>query len=236
MPVAFYGGAHDDFLFVRQAASILDGHWLGAFDRLTLAKGPFFPLFLAACAVGRVPPLVGAQAVLLGASWLASDVVGRLARRQWARTIVFAVLAANPAPLDLVTTDLMREPLYAGLLLGVLALAGRLFLAGGGRVTAAALGLALAALWATRQEGVLVLPALGLMALRRPRAVPVTVVACALPLLALCAIDARVYGVFRIDDMTSGPFPAAYGALARVGTAPRERYVPVARGGPPPPQ
>lgn len=233
LPVAFFGGPHDDFLFVGQAASILHGHWLGPFNRLTLSKGPFFPLFLAACSVLRVSPQVGAEAVLLGASWLAADLAARLLDgRPPLRTLVFAILAANPAPLDIITTDLMREPLYAGLMLGVLALGGRLALAGGGIPTAAALGLVFAAFWSTRQEGLLLLPPLAFMAagrLRRQRAIPWSVAVCAatLPLLAICVADARVYGVFRIDDMTAGPFAQAYGALARVGDTPRARYFPI---------
>ena len=235
MPVAFYGGAHDDFLFVSEAASILDGHWLGPFGRLTLSKGPFFPLFLAGGAALHVPPPLAAEAVLLGASWLAADLVARLAGTRGVRTPLFAWLAANPAPLDLITTDLMREPLYAGLLLGVLALGGRLFLCRGGMGNAVAFGLAIAAFWCTRQEGMLLVPPLSLMAAygiwRDRRAAPLLVAfaAAALPLLAVCAINARAYGVFRIDDMTAGPFSRAYGAMARVGDMPRARYVPVPR-------
>ena len=157
MPVAYLGGPHDDFLFMGQAASILDGHWLGPFGRLTLSKGPFFPIFLAACAILHVSPQLATEAVLLGADWLTADLVARLASPRLRRTLVFAILAANPAPL----------------LVGV--------------------------------------------------------AACVLPLLAFAAIDAREYGVFRIDDMTQGPFARAYGAFARVGEAPRMRYFPIPR-------
>ncbi len=234
MPVAYVAGPHDDFLFMGQAASILDGHWLGPFGRLTLSKGPFFPTFLAACAILHVSPQLATEAVLLGADWLTADLVARLASSRLRRTLVFAILAANPAPLDLITTNTMREPLYAALLLGTLALGGRLFLCRGGIGIGISFGLALAAFWSTRQEGVLLLPALALMAAfrwRYQRVAPllVGVAACVLPLLAFAAIDAREYGVFRIDDMTQGPFARAYGAFARVGEAPRRRYFPIPR-------
>ena len=39
---------HDDQLFVKLAAHIINGEWLGPYDQFTLAKGPIFPLFIAA--------------------------------------------------------------------------------------------------------------------------------------------------------------------------------------------
>jgi len=37
---------HDDALFLKLAASISNGCWLGEYNALTLSKGPIFPLFL----------------------------------------------------------------------------------------------------------------------------------------------------------------------------------------------
>src|SRR5215510_15980411 len=42
---------HDDLLFLDQAKALLDGEWLGKLDALTLIKGPFYPLFIAATQV-----------------------------------------------------------------------------------------------------------------------------------------------------------------------------------------
>lgn len=39
--------SHDDFLFVRLAASISQSQWLGPVDQLTLAKGPGYPIFIS---------------------------------------------------------------------------------------------------------------------------------------------------------------------------------------------
>lgn len=241
MPIAFYGGAHDDFLFVREADALLHGGWLGPFDRLTLSKGPVFPLFLAGCARLGLSPQIGAELVLLAGGRVAAGVLAAFAGRRWIGTLAFGLVAADPAPLDLIATDLMREPLYAGLLLLVLGLAARTWLPGGPRpVAASALGLAFAAFFATRQEGVLLLPALALLAGFRLRALGrepapwrtglvafgLPVLTAVLPLLLLAAIDARAYGVFRIDDMDAGPFPRAYGAFARIASDARVRYVP----------
>ena len=39
---------HDDQLFVLQAYYLGAGKWLGAFNNLTLAKGPAYPAFILA--------------------------------------------------------------------------------------------------------------------------------------------------------------------------------------------
>src|SRR5215831_14003149 len=46
-PQALWAAAADDELFVRTAHYLVEGAWLGPFDRLTLVKGPFYPAFLA---------------------------------------------------------------------------------------------------------------------------------------------------------------------------------------------
>ena len=41
------GAGHDDRLFLNLADQILQGNWLGKYNNLTLAKGCFYPLFIA---------------------------------------------------------------------------------------------------------------------------------------------------------------------------------------------
>lgn len=41
--------AFDDSLFIKLGMSIASGKWLGLYDKLTLAKNPGYPLFLAFC-------------------------------------------------------------------------------------------------------------------------------------------------------------------------------------------
>src|SRR5664280_5946 len=56
LPVSIYTDAgHDDALFWGNAYQIVKGNWLGAYSQMTLAKGPGFPLFLAANAVLGIP-------------------------------------------------------------------------------------------------------------------------------------------------------------------------------------
>jgi hypothetical protein len=57
--------SHDDLLFLRLARSILDGEWLGPYEQLTLVKGPFLPLFLAASAKLGLPFLLSQEVLYL---------------------------------------------------------------------------------------------------------------------------------------------------------------------------
>jgi hypothetical protein len=255
VPVALIGGRYDAGLFVRLANSILAGQWLGPFDALTLAKGPFYPLFLAGCAASCVPVQAGIEAVYLAGAVLMARVLARLSGRAWAGTFCLALLVFNPACTDWSAGALMREPLYAALTLLVMALAARLFLCGGGMAWGVALGAASAAFWLTREEGVLLVPSVlvlaawyfwpyivvGIMRLRHslvianagrlPPILPlVTALATGLALvLGVCAINQHAYGVFRSNDFQAAPFARAYGALARIVPDRWQRLTPISR-------
>ena len=242
LPVALIGGPYDAGLFVKLADSVLAGDWLGRFDALTLAKGPFYPLFLAGCAALSVPIQAGIEGVYLAGALVMARVVSRLSGRAWAGSLCLALLVFNPACTDWSTGALMREPLYCALTLLVMALAARVFLCRGGAGWGVALGVAFAAFWLTREEGVLLLPSLFVLAagyflrftlvaasLLRGDSVfmdartfrtfwpPIvaSVTASAL-VFCVCGINQHQYGVFRSNDFTHGPFPQAYGAWVRI--------------------
>ena len=239
LTVARAGGWYDDYLFVRLARFLLHGQWLGPFNSLTLIKGPFYPIFLAACAAGGLPVQVATQCVYLAGALLLARTAGRLAGSRAAGTLCFALLALNPACYDWSATMLMREPLYGGLTTLVLALAARAFLCPGNTLWPVLLGIAGAAFWLTREEGVLLAPPVLLMAawhLRHHRpfraalAGPLVAGAVSLALVAsVCAVNRYEYGVFRTNDVKGGPFARAYGALVRVDPDQWRRLVPVAR-------
>ena len=44
---AIGGAAHDDRLFLLLAESLIKGEWLGAYNQMTLAKGPFYSIWIA---------------------------------------------------------------------------------------------------------------------------------------------------------------------------------------------
>ena len=59
---------HDDNHFVTLASHILNGDWLGPFDKYTqytLMKGVFYPLFISFCNVAGIPLVDRAAFIIL---------------------------------------------------------------------------------------------------------------------------------------------------------------------------
>jgi hypothetical protein len=235
LTVTAYGTAsHDDQLFLLMTNRILNGAWLGRpYGSMTLAKGPFYSVFvLISWALGL--PLLFAEQVL----YLAAAALFVRAIRPWfpssvTRTAVFAVLLFNPLTWHgQIATRVVREGIYPALGLTVLACAAGLI----GRLDrsrrevstwAAALGLALGAFWLTREEGVWLVPSLlvlALPAMTRLRtswkplawALPPFVIALAFLPVLFGSISKYRYGVFATNEFREHPFKAAMGALQRV--------------------
>lgn len=241
--VAIGKSPHDDALFVRQAASLVSLDWLGDYDNLTLAKGPFFPLFMAA-------------GFLLGLPLILAEALVYLAGIEAVRRALAPVLL--PGSLQLLFVLLLSNPIFVGegrVVRSRLASGLALLVVGGfvGQATrwrragpaagrfAALGGAALGCFALTRSDAAWILPAvLGLCALagwegrkdrpdsRRPwrqllvgPAVGVAIYASAL------LANFLVYGVPVVDEMTSGGFARAQRALFRVIPADPIRRVPL---------
>lgn len=235
------GDTFDDALFLQQAMHLARGEWLGPYSPLTLAKGPGFPIWLAAVHHLGLPVNLAA-----GLGWLAACALVAVALRPlWPspvpRLVLFAVVLITPEAFG--DFGLLRDLIYPSLLLALvgagLGLALRALLERRAPVPwALALGLLAAALLLTREEGVVVAP-LGvvvavavLLRVRWPAALASLALAAAAALLPLAAVatkNERHYGVYTLVETHSRPFTAAYGALTRVrhrGTLPQ---VPVPR-------
>ncbi|WP_225782959.1 hypothetical protein [Xenophilus sp. Marseille-Q4582] len=168
---AVAGAGFDDALFVRLAYALGSGQWLGAFDRLTLAKGMGYPLFIALSAALAIPLKLAEHLLYLGVSAALATALARRLRRPGAGLLLFAALAFNPVLWHPELARIIREGLYLSESLALLGLGAALLLPPRrprrGRRTWALAGLAglvLAAYWCTREEGVWLLPALATMA------------------------------------------------------------------------
>ncbi len=239
---------HDDALFLQLGRWLLHGRWLGPYDRLTLAKGPFYPMWIAATAALHVPLLAAQQALYAAACAVVVVAVRPVLPRWWTGLVLFTVLLFQPASFAAgPNTRVIREGIYPALTLLALGTAmgtavrlssraGRL------RAWAVASGASIAALWLTREEGVWVLPALAVIAagpwcwrggsrpvLRRAAAAgAIATIVFASAWSAVAARNWREYHAFLVNEFASGGFPRAYGALLRIDHAPR-RYVPIPR-------
>src|SRR5438046_2830897 len=65
---AMPSAAHDDGLFVGLAGNLLAGDWLGPYSHLTLIKGMFYSLFIAASHVLGLPVKIVEHLAYLGAA------------------------------------------------------------------------------------------------------------------------------------------------------------------------
>jgi hypothetical protein len=105
---------------------------------------------------------------------------------------------------------------------------------------AALCGLAAAANWLIREEAIWIVAPIGMLlagasfVLWRERlgdraavVVIVATICAAAPILGVCEINRRHYGVFAVVDTSQKDFVAAYGSLLRVGSSYYRRYVPV---------
>ncbi len=242
----FRNAEWDDLLFVRLANALRDGHWLGSFDKLTLAKGPGFSMFLAATSALHLPLRLAEQSVYLIGCWLIAIVAGRVTERRWLATIMFGAAALNPVFWSAALSPVVREHLYLGQTCVVLGLAALLTLVKLSKwrsfATGAMLGAVFAWFWLTREEGLWLVPPLALLALfglgrawldRSRRAMAVSL---AVPLIVFAALDLAdaamdyyVYGAFETNEFRAAPFKDAYGALTRVQAGDPRPYIPVPR-------
>lgn len=240
---------HDDQLFVRLAAEISTGHWLGAYDNLTHAKGVGYSLFLALNHFTGLPLKFSEHLLYLVAAGLFASSAGQLVRSRPAVLATFSLLAFLPAVWDAnFGGRVLREGLYISQALLLVALGIRCWLLAPEQARSqrrlwwrgAMLGLVGGWFWVTREEGVWLLPSLGVLMLygawglhRSQWSWRRITVVMAMPLLTASLVVGTVntvnyaaYGVFRNNDFRSPDFLAGYGALTRIRHDHWQQFIP----------
>jgi len=227
---------HDDRLFLVLADAIAQLHWLGPYDNLTLAKGPFYPAWIAFTLLLGVPLLLAQQLLYVFATALTVVALRPMLRDPLLLLGIFAVVLFNPISFDTaVTSRVIRAGIYPALTL--LSVATAIGLLGRCRLSilriapwSVACGLSVAAFWLTREEGVwltaFLVPMVGWTAFRLWRARQLgwgKLMVCSLPLLVptalvhgVSAVNQAYYGVYATVDFKTEAFKGAYGALSRV--------------------
>jgi hypothetical protein len=247
---AIGSAGHDDQLFVKLAESILKGDWLGPYDQLTLAKGPFYSLWIAAVFIIGLPLGIAQQLAYAGSCALVVRALAPQMKSGWGRLAAYSLLLWNPmsfeaSSLSRVLRQHVSTPLALLIFAGMIALYTRRdrpfrHLAG----WAALLGGALGAFWLTREDGVWIAPSLLLLAgaivvgavRDQPRpwqsmlwATLLAAVCAMIPVVTVCWINALHYHWWGAVEFRAGEFKDAYGALLRVKVGPEIPFVPVTR-------
>lgn len=174
-PIGFAAGFFDDGLFERTAVSLAEHNWLGPLDIVTLAKGPGYSLFIASTHALGVPLKVGEQFVYLFGAALAALSYLLVRRQPISATAIFVVLVFDPSLFSSRAAGLGRDSWYSGVTLVFL---GATFLTMLSLVRRTRLiitvpmaviaGGAGAAFWLCREEGVWILPSVGVIVLGLP--------------------------------------------------------------------
>ncbi|WP_423934637.1 hypothetical protein [Comamonas sp. 23] len=250
-PILGQGWAsYDDLLFVRQAAEIGMGNWLGTYSNLTLSKGIGFSLFMLVNHATGLPLKFSEHALYLAVALYFSMTMAQLYRSRLAALVCFFLLAFFPtAWVAGAGGRVVREGLYISQALLLLTLGIRCWVLPKAESVAhqlhirwrtlIALGLVAGWFWITREEGVWLFPSMLLLmaywllrqANSRTQWRPVLtflalpLLAASLVVLTINSVNFAVYGTFRNNDFRSSDFQAGYGALTRIRHDNWQRYV-----------
>ncbi|HRY14453.1 MAG TPA: hypothetical protein P5330_01095 [Candidatus Competibacteraceae bacterium] len=246
MLLALADNSHDDLLFVQLANELAQLQWLGPYNNLTLAKGPFYPLWIAFAFLAGVPLLLSEHLLYIAACLITERALQPLIASRLLRTVIFVLLLFNPATFTWQLTRVLRDGLYPGLTLLVVGSAIGLLVRRHEPAQnlvgwAAMCGLATAALWLTREEGVWILPFLAPLLIwtlasvvlsdrRDWRKIITILLPLLLPIVAIQAVsmaNLAHYGIYAIVEFKTPAFKAAYGALTRVRPVEHKPQVPV---------
>jgi len=247
---AIGSAGYDDLLFVRLAEHLAHGEWLGPYDPLTLAKGPFYSLWIAVAFWLGVPLFLSQHLLYAAACALFTRACRPAIGRPGLRLALYALLLWNPMTFEAASMGrVLRQHVYGPLVLLLFAGLIALHLRRAERWRrlapwAAMLGFSAAAFWLTREESVWLVPSLALLAgaglvaagrtsreaLRRNLAALGVAALCALvPVLLVSWMNLRHYRWFGTVEFRAGAFRDAYGAMVRVRVGPDLPFVPVTR-------
>ena len=241
----------DDRLFLRLGNSILNGEWLGAYDNLTLVKGPFYPMWVAGVSAMGVPLRLAEQLAYAGACALLIHAIAPALRPLWARTSLYLILLWNPMTYEMPTLGrVLRQNIYTPLAIVIFAALIALYARRGASWKrllpwACTLGLSFSAFWLTREESIWIAPSVIVLlgaalwgAWCSGRAAQLRLMLAALgvggllafiPILTVCTLNAHYYKWFGTVEYRSSEFNNAYGALLRVRIGPEIYRIPVTR-------
>lgn len=153
---------HDDGLFLTLGQHLSDRQWLGPYNQFTLMKGPGYPGFLA------LSSLLGVSSTFARALFHCLAVTGfvmvchRFHRSFVVSALLFTSLLWDPTSLQGQQNRILRDTIYYSQTLLSLAALAYALLARNWKGGVAG-GLLLGWLWLTREEGIWLVPGIGLL-------------------------------------------------------------------------
>ncbi|HEX9758710.1 MAG TPA: hypothetical protein VGB26_13085 [Nitrospiria bacterium] len=240
----------DDLLFIYLANSLSEGDWLGPYTTYTLAKGPFYPAWIAATHLLGIPLLLGQHLLYIGACALFILAIRPVVPNPKALCLIFFLLIFNPISYtDEVMTRVIREGIYPALTLMVFAFCIGVLLRHDRSLKILSiwfmgLGVSLSVFWLTREEGVWIIPSLlfilGFAFFKiwkeespdRIQRLALFILPFGIWMITIATISGvnqLYYGISKISEFKSKEFLAAYGSLSRVKHSNWHPRIPVPR-------
>ncbi|MGE3897227.1 MAG: hypothetical protein AB7F39_04910 [Variibacter sp.] len=231
---------------MRLAKELVSGHWLGAFNQFTLMKGPGYPAFLALAAASGLPVSAAHAFVhclaILTTAWALRRITGSTALA----LVALLILIFLPASFDPQLQRVFRDQIYWSQTLLVLSTFSVALLAPPvdlrRRMLFALLsGVLLEWTWLTREEGIWLVPGLGIIVLGRALQLwrergsfrnAAAMIGCVLGgfmcvQASFFTMNYLRYGALVGVDTKETNFMNAFAALQSIDTGDRRPYVPV---------
>ncbi|WP_217593038.1 hypothetical protein [Cohnella sp. GbtcB17] len=240
---------HDDRLFLTLANDLINGQWLGPYNDLTLAKGPFYSIWIVLSFISGLPLLISEQIFYIF-SVICLILAVRPVLDKFSLTVLYAVLLFNPISFaDGPMTRVIREGIYPALTLLVIACSFGLFIRREQKKSviflwSLLLGISFSCFWLTREEGIWILPLVAVVCAwmlillfkgkknKHKHIIIVSLVPISvwgLSILTVSAINDAKYGVFNVVEFRSNDFVKAYSSLTRVKVNNWNPVVPVSK-------
>ncbi len=247
---AIGGAGHDDRLFIELAQHLVRGEWLGSYNELTLAKGPFYPLFIAAAFLIGLPLFLAQHIFYAAACGAFVRALRPAITSAGVRFGIFALLLLNPMTYDGPSMGrVLRQHVYGPLGLMILAGLVALYLRRSESVRrqwpwAVLAGAAAGCFYLTREESLWIISSVALLggaclfgAWRLSRATVIRsgallalgAMVASVPVVTVCALNKKYYDWFGTCEFHAKEFRDAYGAMLRVRVGPELPLVPVTR-------
>jgi hypothetical protein len=231
---------YDALWFVRSASH---WYWNAPYSWTAFVRPCAYPLWIAVIHLVHLPQRLAIELLQIGGALVLLIALRRLGTNRWIASLCFAAICFHPAGFQL-DDYTMSDTFYAAILWYVL---GGLLLTAATRRAwiAVGTGVAIAILWNTREEGLLILALVAIWSaiffadeksggrstrLTLARITKPIVVTCAVAALAIIGVYTRNYFVYRSfarSEMTARSFQSLFHALLRIRPSEPKRYVPI---------
>lgn len=215
---------YDALWYLRSAR---DWYWGATYDWIAFIRPCAYPLWIASLHLLHIPLRLAIELLQIGGALTLVFALRRLGLSRLFCLLSFACLCLHPIGFQL-NDYTMSDTFYSALLWFTL---GGLLLTWSRRNwwTAIATGSAIAILWNTREEVILIvaLVAIWIVLLRDTRVILATVATAVLLIAFVYGVNDRVFRSFARSEMTAPVFQSLYHNLLRIKPAEPKPYAPI---------